>query len=571
MNRTRNVRGWIRAKDFTTGLMGVFLLVPGPALAGERPNIVMIVSDDANKAYHGCYGSRTPTPNLDSLAREGALFDRAVAVTAMCNPTRHTILTGRFPGRDLRDESSFPEGEPYFVEQNTELKPGAVTIGRMLREGGYFTGYIGKWHNNFEHAQAGLEFINYPQDLGDDPGDPAYSAYMQKKHANDATFVGICTGFEYVDSLIMGNYPAGKPQELKHQNVDWQARGAVNFLEKAAKEERPFFLYVAHTVPHGPLAHESHEKDPRHSLQGLIEPVPDMPSRESVKQRLVDAGMAPRGSIYGINYGMVQLDDQVGTVLRRLEEMGVADNTIVIYFADHGIFGKFTTYFPGLDMPLVMKWPGRIKPGTVVEAPVSFVDFVPTLLAATGVEAPAGHALDGLNFLPAVEEGQALDRDTVYAESGYTRSVLKGRYQYIAFRLPQRLVEEMKAGAHEHALDHFGRSREKLWASNLNIPWKPHYFDPDQLYDVKVDPFCRNNLAEDPMYAELLAEMKGELKAYLGRFARPFDVDRVDPFFETAAYRELVRRHMERAANRNFYPPNQHGEMVFNLNLPDRE
>lgn len=542
------------------------------SLANEKPNIVMIVSDDVNKAYHGCYAGRTPTPHLDSLAREGALFENAFAVTPMCNPSRHSFLTGQFPGRNAHVLEGTPEDEPYAIEQNTEMTPGAITIGRLFAEAGYFTGYVGKWHNNFEYQQAGLQAPGFGalEKLGHDPAAPAYARHLEKKQKVDQEFIKACTGFEYAAAILMGNYPNGKPDELNHHNVDWQARGAADFLDLAKNEDRPFFLYVAHSVPHGPDCAKSHDKDPRVSLGGLIDPLEDMPSRESVQERLVQRGINPGGAIYGVNYGMVRLDDQVGTVLQRLEEMGVEDNTIVLYFSDHGIFGKFTAYYPGIDMPVIMKWPARIEAGTRVKASVSYVDFLPTLLDAAEVDAPDDYKLDGISFLPALM-GEDLERKAVFSESGYTRSVVKGDYQYLAFRLPQRLVEKAKNGEIAEAYDHFGRSAEKQWAGDLNIHWKPHYFDPDQLYHIRIDPFCRNNLADDPAYAEILADMKAEMKAYTESFERPFPLDEVDPFLLSMDYANLIQARFERVAEKEFYPPNSHAELVYNLNLPDPE
>jgi arylsulfatase A-like enzyme len=212
-----------------------------------------------------------------------------------------------------------------------------------------------------------------------------------------------------------------------------------------------------------------------------------------------------------------------------------------------------------------MKWPGQIRPGTVVEQPVSFVDIAPTLMAAAGIPGPEGYRPDGISFLPAVMHGKELGRDTIYMEMGYARAVLKGKYHYVAFRLPESQLKAMEDGEHEVAIDHWGQETKGF--TSMNAPYKPHMFEPDQLYDIEDDPFERHNLAGDPAYAGVLQEMKGELENYLSQFERPFPLE-VPPFMETDAYGELVKARMDKILSGGRRMGGHDAERIMNLNLP---
>lgn len=531
------------------------------------PNIVLIVSDDANKAHHSLYGGMAPTPNLDSLALEGARFERAVCVTPMCSPSRFTLLTGCFPERAPSVSATSYEGDIANVIQNLDILPDTPNLGGLLREAGYFTGYVGKWHNGFEYGRVNMEPMPYPRPF--DPQSPEHISFLEKCHANDVAYIQKLTGFEHVDALAMGNYRQ-KPAPLDMHNVEWQADAALKFLKKAESDKRPFFLYLAHSVPHVPNPHEAMSRDPNLTLQGRFEPSGIMPSRQSVQDRLVEAGVTPVEQLYGVNYGMVQIDDQVGTLLKKLEEMGVADNTIVIYVSDHGIRGKYSIYFPGLDMPVFMKWPQKIRPRTIVNQTVSFVDIAPTLLAAAGVNPDKKPKMDGLNLLPALE-GKSLGRDTVFAETGYARSVIRWPYQYITYRLPEPLLKQAREGSIPEAFDHFGNITKNSWQGDMNMPYKPAYFAPEQLYHLELDPLCRINLADRPEFQRIISELKPELKNYTDSFERPFPLEKIDPVLTSEAYQKLAEKRMERVIkeSENNYPHTGDVEWYYNFNLPD--
>jgi arylsulfatase A-like enzyme len=198
------------------------------------------------------------------------------------------------------------------------------------------------------------------------------------------------------------------------------------------------------------------------------------------------------------------------------------------------------------------------------------VDFVPTFLEAAGAPRPSGYRPDGVSFLPAVREGRPLPRGAVYSEVGVTRSVIKGRYHYIAFRPTASQIASMESGKVRTALDHWGRplGGDNHWL----LPYKPAFFDPDQLYDMEGDPLERTNLAGDPAHAAVLAEMEQELAKYLAGFKTPFPME-VSPFVSTPRYAELVAARRAAAAKGNYWPgyPEEDWERNINLNLKTPE
>jgi len=357
------------------------------------------------------------------------------------------------------------------------------------------------------------------------------------------------------------------PRKLNTHNVEWMTQGALDFIDDAAKGDKPFLLYVADTVIHSPNTHEIINHDTRYTPGGKLDKAPDChPPRSSVLERAKKAGLPiDRDPMAGMQFGMIMLDDQVKAIKDKLREHNLEDNTIVLFASDNSIYGKGSAYYQGAWEPLLIKWPGMIHPGTRVEQPASFVDVAPTLMAAAGIREPKGYITDGLNLLPAIIDNNKLDRDAIYTELGYTRSVIKGKYQYLAFRLPDDMLQAMQDGKHKVALDHWGR--ESHGFTRMNAPFKPCMFDPDQLYDLETDPFQRKNIAADPANAAILAEMKAELAEYLTRFARPFPLD-IPPFMKSPEYNKLVKARLAAIAEKPHLFPGHDSEKILNYNLP---
>jgi arylsulfatase A-like enzyme len=252
-----------------------------------------------------------------------------------------------------------------------------------------------------------------------------------------------------------------------------------------------------------------------------------------MKRRLEERGLPYNHDTVGITW----IDDQVGAILRKLNQMGVAENTIVIFKVDHNTeTGKGTCHQKGIRIPMVMKWPGVIEPASVCTSRVQNIDFVPTVFEIAGAAPPDGMHLDGTDWMPLLTGEVDQIHEDLFFEFGYTRAVLWGKWKYIALRYPQRLIDAMQSGELDEAPNHTDQRLQGQM--NVAIETYPAYFDPDQLFDLERDPAEFHNLAEDPVYADVLREMKSRLQTYLDTFKHPFDLE-VPDFMRSERYREL--------------------------------
>jgi arylsulfatase A-like enzyme len=357
----------------------VLLLQSSPTAAADlakRPNIVFIIADDLGWADLSCYGSKFhKTPNLDRLAAGGLRFTDAYAACPVCSPTRAALMTGKHPAR-LHLTDWLP-GRPDRPDQRLlrpafrqELPLEETTLAEVLKAAGYTTGHVGKWHlggEGFGPRQQGFD-VNI---AGDHTGTArSYIAPFRNK-------VGVIPGLE--------NAPDGE------YLTDRLTAEAEKFV--AANADRPFFLYLAHYAPHTPL-------------KAKPEIVAKYPNKQipGTQSNPVYAAM------------LESLDDSVGRIIRKLEELKLTDRTIVIFTSDNGGLatlegmpapatintplreGKGYLYEGGLRVPLIVSVPGVTKPGATTHRPVSTQDWFPTLCDLCGVKPPAG--LDGVNIAP---------------------------------------------------------------------------------------------------------------------------------------------------------------------------
>ncbi len=528
-----------------------------------RPNLVIVVADDITPNYHSCYGGPTPTPNIDRLSERGVRMERGYCCASLCCPSRWTLFTGQFTGRSRwvwEGEHETPANEPYLISQNGMLDPETPTIAKTLREAGYFTGHIGKWHSRFSTKDFEFDEPTIPHG---DPDDPEVDAELRRRQANAQEVVKRCAGFEYVDRVNWGNIGGAVDPKIRHHNIAWMTDGALDFLDAAKGDDRPFYLHLANSIPHGPDPSKSLGVDHRYTWGGkLDEPPRSHPDDSTVNERLQAAGLQTEGPIAGVNAGMVQLDDQIGAVMARLEEIGELDNTIFIYTADHGIPGKGSCHVQGQHLPFVMAWPAGLAGGQVVRDIFSWVDVVPTLCEACEVSMPGDHRLDGVSVLGALRGEGRWPRESAYHEMGWSRSIIKGRWQYIATRYPSRAIEEMRKGEDSTVEPGIGVGFDKL-----NAPFKPAYFEPDQLYDLQTDPQERWNLVRDPARADVVADLKAELKAVTDTLPRPFP-DEPDEFLDSETYRTLLARRRAEVDAIEHYPPGDAAHYWF-ANLRD--
>jgi arylsulfatase A-like enzyme len=246
--------------------------------------------------------------------------------------------------------------------------------------------------------------------------------------------------------------------------------------------------------------------------------------------------------------GIASLDHHIDLLIRKLDELKVLDNTIVVFLADHNIEpGKATCYEKGTKIPMIIRWPG--KGNGVVQGRVQAVDLLPTLLEAAGMSLPEGSQSDGVGFEDLLFGEKTEVRDYIYYEAGYTRGISDGRYKYIAFRPPEEAIREMEAGLTEFAPNHLNVFKQGH--SQIALVSYPGYFDPDQLYDLAEDPFELKNLAHDPQFSEVLVELRDQLALQLNTFDHPFDLE-TPAFMTTHRYREMAEK--TRSMGTDFIP-----------------
>jgi arylsulfatase A-like enzyme len=344
---------------------------------------VLIVIDDLGWRDLGCYGSTFyKTPNVDAMARDGLRFTDFYAACPVCSPTRASILTGRYPQRmNITDwipgRKDAPDQRLKRPAIRNELPLDEVTIARVLQTHGYATAHVGKWHlggKGFEPTKFGFD-VNV---AGDETGTPrSYFAPFENKG-------GKMPGLEKADD---GEYL-----------TDRLTTEAEKFIE--TNKDKPFFLYLPHYAVHTPLR----------APQAIID-------KYKVKQT--------HGTQSNPTYAAMveRMDASVGRVLKKLDELKLSDNTLVVFTSDNGGLatleglpfaptsnaplreGKGYLYEGGVRVPCVMKWPGTIKPGTVMDQVACSIDFFDTILAATGAKCASER--DGVSLVP-VFRGAAL-------------------------------------------------------------------------------------------------------------------------------------------------------------------
>ena len=534
-------------------------------LAPNRPpNIVMIIADDITPHYHGCYGGPTPTPQLDELARAGIRFTRGFCNAALCCPSRWTFFTGLFAGRSASCHGAVSTDEPYLVSQNAMLDEDTPTLAKTLRKAGYFTGHIGKWHSRFDCSFLGESEPVIPLD---DPDAPGVDETLHRRQNTARRVIERCAGFEHADRVFWGNISGREHPKLRHHNIGWLTDGARVFLEQAAQHHRPFYLHLANTIPHDPNPLLSLNADHRYTWGGKLTEAPQShPPDDTVLDRLREAGLQTSGPIAGVNAGAIQLDDQVGIIRDQLRRMGELENTIFIYTADHGIPGKGSCHLTGQHLPLIVSWPETLPAGRVMDDLVSWVDIVPTLVEACGVNDADIPATDGYSLLSALVGQAPWPRTTSYHEMGWSRSIIKGAYHYIATRYPRSLLDQLQV------TPDCTRLGIGLMFDTLNAPCIPGYFEPDQLYNITTDPLERTNLAHDPQYADILQDLKHELRTILATLPRPFP-DEPDAFLKTDAYQAMLKERKEHMQRIVHYPTQGDVPAIwhFNQHDPDTE
>lgn len=325
----------------------------------KRPNIIVVLTDDQGYGDVGFHGNKTVrTPNLDRFAGEGVDLTRFY-VAPVCSPTRAGIITGRYHYRT---------GVTNVGSCGDRIKAREVTIAEVLRGAGYATAIYGKWH-------IGDNYPMRPQDNGFEEAVIHKGACLTPWFRNDPP------GENYFDPYLFHN---GKKKRYKGYCMDVYTDLAMEFMEKNAKRDKPFFIYLATNTPHGPLNVSKKYSEPYKRI-----------------------GLTERMAEY---YGTItNIDYNIGRLISRLKDLDLDENTIVIFLTDNGASGasslklrgrKATVYEGGIRVPCVFRWPGVFKGDTKVDRIAAYIDLMPTVLDAVGIAPPEAVMLDGVSLMP---------------------------------------------------------------------------------------------------------------------------------------------------------------------------
>lgn len=439
----------------------------------SRPNVVFILTDDQGIWAAGCYGNpEIRTPNIDRLAAAGVRFENFFCTSPVCSPSRATFLTGRIPSQhgvhDWIRDGNVPPDEEMLSEPMRETFPalpyleGQVSYTDIMAQRGYTCGISGKWH------------------LGDS---------LHPQHRFEHWFVHQRGGGPYNNApMVREGRLVNEPGYVTNVITE----DALGFLEAHAHTDKPFYLSVHYTAPHSPWIGE-HPQD-------IVDSYDDCPFKSCPQEAkhpwatsLSDRCLGNREALKGYFAAVTAMDMDVGRILNRIEELGLREDTLVIFTSDngyscghHGFWGKGNGTFPlnmyenSIKVPLIMGHTGHIPEGKSISALVSGYDFMPTLLEYVGVPLPVRQNLPGQSILHLLSGGPETDRESVvvYDEYGPTRMIRTTDWKYV----------------HRH-------------------PYGPH-----ELYDLANDPDERQNLIDEPAQRQRIKKMRQRLADWFAQY-----------------------------------------------------
>jgi N-sulfoglucosamine sulfohydrolase len=481
------------AAKWLASLAAVLAALIGSALAladepeARRPNILLVTVDDMNWNSVGAFGAPITdiTPHIDALARGGRRYERAYVAASNCSPSRVALQTGLTP------QQSGATGFFYIDDNDTP------TIATELRRAGYLTGVLGK-----------------PADTNPAPG-----------------------GDQYWD--VQENFGAARkyaPAAI--------SQAAARFFDTARRSEKPFYLVVNIADPHKPNFNDAEAASSGADAYA--------PSRIIAEAEVTVPGFLPdlpgiRADVRNYQNSVKRADDTFGAVMAALRAGGLEEETLVIFLSDHGMpfpFAKSSVYDNGLRTPLVIRWPGRIAPGSVERGLVSAVDLMPTILDAAGIAMPEGRDYTGQSLLRTAAAPRAYVFGSFDENArGYPvpmRGTIGRGFAYV--------FNAWSDG--EHALKNDDMNHASFKQLVRHAPANPavkarldHYLAPpvEELCHLEVDPDCLVNLAGDPAHAGVLAEFREATRAQMVRTG-----DYLLEAFDIRADRKALRAFMQR-------------------------
>jgi arylsulfatase A-like enzyme len=375
-------------------------------MSTQRPNIIFIVADDLGFADLGCYGGRPAefgpvSPVLDGLAAAGMRFTQGYANSPVCSPTRFALITARYQYR-LRGAAEEPINSRSKGSTTLGLPPEHPTVPSLLKAAGYRTALIGKWHLGYPPAFGPLK-SGYEEFFGPMSGGVDYFTHCSNNGTHD---------------LYLGD-------EEKHEEgylTDLISRRAVDYIDRMAAGDAPFFLSMHYTAPHWPW-----------------ETRDDSALAAEVKDNLFHLH---GGNIHTYRRMIHHMDEGIGWVMDALRRHGLADNTLVVFTSDNGgerfsdnwplVGGKMDLTEGGIRVPWIAHWPAAIAPGGTSEQHCMTMDWSATVLDAAGVAADPGWPLDGVSLLPVLRGGRPFARPLHWRMNHRGQRALRdGRFKYL--------------------------------------------------------------------------------------------------------------------------------------------
>lgn len=495
-----------------------WLAAVASAAQQERPNIIMFLIDDQNPSSIAAFGGDTYTPNLDRMAAEGMKFTRAYVSSSVCTPSRYSFLTGRFAGNShskLYGESvggAENQGLPSF---NVALERDNMNVGSVLREAGYTTGFVGKFHLTSkldfpEFYKGKNKWIDIPKDARPGPETTAQFKHNERWMRRYLETLG----FSWAKNV----YPENIHSPYSSHNPEWTTVAALEFIEE--NTDGPFYLHLCSTLLHGPDRSWRQSMDhPLVTGEGEVRRLPEiMTPRAELLKTIAERGFDPESHVAGEAW----IDDSLGAILRKLKELGINENTLVVFAPDHGRDGKGSVFsHGGCQVPMIMRWPKGIPAGQVCDELVQNIDLVPTFFDLGQAKKPESYRIDGQSLSPLFQNGTAENwRKHLYLEMGAARATVAKDWSYIAVRYTQEQIAAIKKASPQNlprAMSYIGRLGIGVRGAD-----RPGFFDEDQLYHLTRDPKEMKNLADKKTQVTQLRDMRDLMQQDLELIGRPF-------------------------------------------------
>ena len=440
----------------------------------RKPNIVFLLGDDLGYCDVSMYGCREiPTPNIDAIASAGVKFTNGYVTAPVCSPSRAGLMTGRYQHRFGFEFNAGPL-QRATDDREMGLPTSEITLAQMLKQSGYATGMVGKWHlglhDKFHPIKRGFdEYFGFlfGANMYIEPDAPGVKS-------NDPEGVGVRIRTAR-NPIVRGQTPV----EEKEYLTEAFAREAIDFIERHRSE--PFFLYVPFNAPHTPL-------------QATTKYFDRFPEIKDEKRRIYAAMVSA-------------LDTAVGAILNKLRDAGLEQNTMVVFLSDNGCatytractndplrMGKLTPFEGGFRVPFALKLPGRIKPGMTYERPISSLDLFPTALALAGGKLPADRAYDGVDLLPFLTgKNKAAPHEVLCWRNGENAAVRKGNWKlfkagdkYWLYDLSKDVGEQQNVADKHTAIVTQLKQELSAWEEKMKPPMWPCRRAGDQV-PVVVD------------------------------------------------------------------------------------